>query len=133
MVTNRKLGNTFEAELCETLFQKGFWAHNLAQNQAGQPADVLAARNGVSYLIDCKACSRGRFPFSRIEDNQHTAMKMWEDSGNGVGWFALKSGGHIFMIDYPTMKMLSKKQAGINYSEMCAYGVPLERWISQCK
>ena len=57
MATNKKLGNTFEAELCEILFEEGFWAHNLAQNQAGQPADVLAARNGRTYLIDCKVCS----------------------------------------------------------------------------
>lgn len=133
MATNRKLGNTFEAELCESLFQNGFWAHNLAQNQAGQPADVLAARNGMAYLIDCKVCSRGRFPFSRIEDNQHTAMEAWENSGNGVGWFAIKCGGHIFMIGYDTMKKLSATQAGISYSEMCFYGTVLERWISQCK
>ena len=40
MATNRKLGNTFEAEFCEALYAEGFWVHNMAQNQAGQPADV---------------------------------------------------------------------------------------------
>ena len=41
-MTNKKLGNSFESTFCEILFQQGFWCHNLAQNQAGQPADVIA-------------------------------------------------------------------------------------------
>lgn len=98
MATNKKLGNTFEAELCETLFQKGFWAHNLAQNQAGQPADVLAVRNGVAYLIDCKVCSDNKFALSRVEENQSSAMELWRDSGNGEGWFALKIEDDVVMI-----------------------------------
>ena len=54
MASNRKTGTTFESELCEILSQNGFWAHNLAQNSAGQPADVIAVRNKTAYLIDCK-------------------------------------------------------------------------------
>ena len=65
-MSNRKLGNSFEAELCEILFENGFWVHNLAQNQAGQPADIIAARNKVAYLIDCKVCSGNGFPLSRV-------------------------------------------------------------------
>ena len=57
MVTNRKLGNSFEQALCELLFEKGFWVHNLAQNQAGQPADIIAVINSKPYLIDAKVCS----------------------------------------------------------------------------
>ncbi len=36
MATNKKIGNSFEAEFCEILFQHNFWCHNMAQNQAGQ-------------------------------------------------------------------------------------------------
>lgn len=36
MATNRKIGNSFETEFCELLFQHGFWCHNMAQNAAGQ-------------------------------------------------------------------------------------------------
>lgn len=130
MITpNRKLGNNFESTFCEILFQQGFWCHNLAQNQAGQPADVIAVRNGKSYLIDCKVCSRGRFPFSRIEDNQHCAMSAWQESGNGKGWFALLCSGHIFMLDYETLARLAKTQSSISYSEMCFYGYALEAWV----
>lgn len=128
-MTNKKIGNDFESVFCEILFQQGFWCHNLAQNQAGQPADVIAVRNGKSYLIDCKVCSRGRFPFSRIEDNQHCAMTTWEDSGNGVGWFALLCSDHIFMVDYKTLIQLDKTQSSISYSEMCFHGNALESWV----
>lgn len=128
-MTNKKIGNDFESVFCEILFRQGFWCHNLAQNQAGQPADVIAVRNGKSYLIDCKVCSRGRFPFSRIEDNQHCAMTTWKDSGNGVGWFALLCSDRIFMVDYDTLKKLSWVQSGISYSEMCSNGKILEKWL----
>lgn len=54
MATNRKIGNSFETEFCELLFQHGFWCHNMAQNAAGQPADVIAVKGKTAYLIDCK-------------------------------------------------------------------------------
>lgn len=41
--TNRTVGTRFEDELCELLAEHGWWAHNMAQNQVGQPADVIAA------------------------------------------------------------------------------------------
>lgn len=44
MACNKKLGNNFETEFCEILSAHGFWVHNLAQNQAGQPADVIAVK-----------------------------------------------------------------------------------------
>lgn len=60
MATNRKIGNSFETEFCELLFQHGFWCHNMAQNAAGQPADVIAVKGKTAYLIDCKVCSNNR-------------------------------------------------------------------------
>ena len=60
MATNRKIGNTFETEFCELLFQRGFWCHNMAQNAAGQPADVIAVKNKTAYLIDCTRRIRER-------------------------------------------------------------------------
>lgn len=51
MATNRKIGNSFETEFCELLFQHGFWCHNMAQNAAGQPADVIAVKGKTAYLI----------------------------------------------------------------------------------
>lgn len=53
MATNRKIGNSFETEFCELLFQHGFWCHNMAQNAAGQPADVIAVKGKTAYLMMC--------------------------------------------------------------------------------
>ena len=71
---NKKNGNHFEEEFCELLALHGFWAHNMAQNQVGQPADVIAVKNGIPVLIDCKECETNRFPLSRIEGNQEVTM-----------------------------------------------------------
>ena len=101
-MTNKKLGNSFEAEFCEVLAGSGYWVHNLAQNQAGQPADVIAVKDGKAYLIDCKVCSTAAgFKFSRIEDNQELSMQLWETCGNGTGWFALKLYGCLFRFNRP--------------------------------
>lgn len=133
MATNKKLGNDFETEFCELLHSHGFWVHNMAQNASGQPADVIAVKNGKPYLIDCKVCSRMRFPFSRIEENQSYSMEMWKSSGNGEGWFALKCGGRVFMIPHYTLKSFAAEQSSISYAEMCEYGVQLEKWVKKCE
>ena len=66
---NRKVGTSFERKLCLILSEHGFWCHNLAQNSQGQPFDVIAARNGKTYPIDCKVCSNNLFKLERVETN----------------------------------------------------------------
>lgn len=132
-MSNRKLGNQFEQELCELLSDAGFWTHNLAQNASGQPADVIAARNGKTYLIDCKVCSTRGFALSRMEENQDLSMELWKESGNGEGWFALKVGGHIVMIPHFTMKALSHEKSVLSFTDIMEYGVKLDRWLKKCK
>ena len=129
-MSNKKLGNKFEAEFAEILANEGFWVHLLAQNAAGQPADVIAVKDGEAYLIDCKVCSNGKFPFTRIEDNQEWAMELWRDSGNDNGWFALKFGNDVYMVD-----MAAMKAARIHHSAMTpqladmVYGWTLDEWL----
>lgn len=134
-MNNRKTGNYFEQELCELLFEKGFWVHNLAQNQAGQPADIIAVICKTAYLIDAKVCADDTFKFSRIEANQESAMDLWRDCGNGSGWFALFIRGEVWLLSYSTIErakaILEKTQ--ITYDELLEYGVPLEEWVEKCK
>lgn len=132
MATNRKIGNSFETEFCELLFQHGFWCHNMAQNAAGQPADVIAVKNKTAYLIDCKVCSNNRFPLSRVEENQHFAMETWKACGNGEGWFALKVEDEIIMIPHFSMVALSYEKSTLNLTDIREYGTPLERWLKKC-
>lgn len=133
-MSNKKLGNSFESELCETLFEHGFWTHNLAQNQAGQPADVIAVRNKVAYLIDCKVCSGQGFPLNRVEENQDSSMTLWRECGNGEGWFALRTGDNILMVSHFVIRRFTDKgKSQLTQAEIYGCGIPLKRWIEQCK
>ena len=132
-MNNRKMGNSFEDELCNILSEHGFWVHNMAQKKSGQPADVIATKNKASYLIDAKVCSNNEFPFSRIEENQDLAMDMWKECGNGLGWFALKLGSQIYMINHYIMKAYRNKQSSLSAKEIFELGMPLERWVKKCR
>lgn len=127
--TNKKSGNDFEKELCEMLSEWGFWCHNMAQNAAGQPADVIAVKGKTAYLIDCKVCSNNRFSLSRVEENQHLAMEWWKQCGNGEAWFALKVNDEIIMIPHFSMVTLSYEKSALNLTDIREYGTPLERWL----
>lgn len=132
-MSNRKIGNAFEQEFCDMLSPYGFWATCLKQSNSGQPADVLAARNGKAYLIDCKVCSNGYFPLSRVEENQDLAMTAWKACGNGDGWFALKVGEQVYMIPHFTIMAYANNQSRLSYSEILECGKPLEKWVAKCK
>jgi len=134
MNTNKKDGNNFESFFCSLLFSNGFWAHNLAQNQTGQPADVLAARNGKAYLIDCKVCGKNGFAFYRIEENQDTSMTMWKERGNGTGWFAFKLPDEsIWLIPHIALMGYEKVKSSLSVKEIQLYGQLFEKWVEKCK
>ena len=130
-MSNKKLGNSFESELCEILSMYGFWCHNLAQNSAGQPADVIAVRNGNAYLIDCKVCSTNKgFALDRMEDNQNLAMELWDECGNGQGWFAMKlPTGDIIMLPHFCIKAHKHRQSHLSPGEIFELGKPIEKWV----
>lgn len=134
-ITNKKLGNDFECEFCEILFEKGFWIHNIAQTQVGQPADIIAVRKGKAFLIDCKVCTSNRFTLSRVEDNQHLSMDLWRDCDNGEPWFSIKLGNDIYMVTHWNIKaLLNSGQSSMNEQDLHEYGVPLDKWLKkQCK
>lgn len=128
-MSNKKIGNDFENEFCEILSENGFWVHNFAQNQAGQPADVIAVRDGGSFLIDCKVCITGRFQLNRIEENQQLAMQHWVDTGNEEAWFALKIENCIVMMRYSDLMLLKTVQSSLNKSEILKHGVMFGKWV----
>ena len=131
-MTNKKIGNDFESDFCKILFENGFWTHNLAQNASGQPADVIAARNGKTYLIDCKVCSNRGFALSRMEENQDLSMELWKDTGNGDGWFALKvEEEEIVMIPHLSIKSFMRKKSVLNLTDIREYGTPLYKWVKK--
>lgn len=107
---NRTVGERFEEELCERLAEYGWWSHNLAQNQVGQPADVIAVKNDIAVLIDCKACANDKFALSRIEGNQEGAMTLWGARGNRECYFAMKlTNGEIYMVHFEDLMKMEKE------------------------
>ena len=134
-MSNKKIGNQFESELCEILSMYGFWCHNLAANAAGQPADVIAVKNGRAYLIDCKVCSTDKgFALDRVEENQELAMSLWYDCGNGIAWFAMKlPTGDIFMVPHFVIKAYQNHQSYLSPGEIYEVGKPIEKWVMKCR
>ena len=133
-MTNKKLGNDFEQELCEKLSEYGFWCHSMAMNKSGQPADIIAVRNKQAYLIDAKVVSSPRgFALSRVEENQDLAMDLWAQRGNGQGWFALKVKDEIYMIPHLIIKSLMISHSSIPIPEIHNIGKSLEKWVKKCK
>lgn len=96
---NRINGNRFESELCELLAKHGYWVHNMAQNKAGQPTDIIAVKHGLALLIDAKLCKDDVFSFERVEDNQRGSMMMWLEKVRNPAFFACKvSTGRIYVV-----------------------------------
>ncbi len=127
--SNKKLGNLFEREFCEILAQHGFWVHNLTQNANGQPADIIAVRNGQAYLIDCKVCSNDKFALSRIEENQYFAMNLWEDCGNLPCLFSFKTSEGIYIMSKWCIQKVQQHRQYVRLVDMQTYGETLEGWL----
>ena len=131
--TNKKLGNDFEAELCEMLAEHGYWVHNFAMNKAGQPADIIAVKNKKAYLIDAKVCSKGSFKVSRKEENQELSMTLWNDCGNGQGWFALKLDEGVIMIPHFCIQAFTNYKGEMSREDIVGCGKPFEKWVKACR
>jgi len=134
-MTNKKMGNDFETLFCKILRSHGFWAHNFAQKKEGQPADVIASRNGRPALIDCKVCSTERgFRLDRREENQLLAMDLWCKTGNGIGWFALNFDDEIIMVSAPVLNRLSGLRSYITLKDIEEnLHIKLKGWIDLWK
>jgi len=126
---NKKLGNDFEQELCRILADAGYWTHNFANRKNGQPADIIAVRNGKAYLIDAKECTREIFPLKRMEYNQELSMGLWIECGNTTPYFALKARNEIYMVDYTVMDLIRKGKKQLNLEDMNKYGTRLATWL----
>lgn len=132
-MNNKKIGSCFEQELCEKLSEYGFWVHSMRQDNSGQPADIMAVKNKIAYLIDAKVCSNDSFPFSRVEENQDLAMELWKECGNGIGWFAFKLHSQIYMISHYTIIAYRNQQSSLSAKEIFELGIPIEKWVKKCK
>ena len=130
-MSNKSTGTKFEKEFAAALADHWFWVHLFQDNQNGQPCDVVAARNGETYLFDCKECQGEFFLLKRMEENQYNAMKLFELAGNGKGMFAIRFRKEkIFLIEYDRLEEM--RTAGfkrINETVCRTQGKDLEEWF----
>lgn len=134
-MSNRSVGTGFETQFCEILSKHSFWAHNMAQRAEGQPADVIAAKDGTAFLIDCKVCEKDYFRLDRVEENQELAMRKWLACGNLGAYFAIKllTTGEIFMVPFPEIRRLRlNKVKSLKRKDLIMYAT-LEMWLRSRK
>ena len=130
-MSNKSTGTQFENEFADILAENRFWVHNFQDNKNGQPCDVIASKNGKSFLFDCKDCETKFFRLRRMEENQLNAMTLFEMYGNEPGMFAIRfPAGHIYLVGYRILKEM--RDAGFKKVDetICAIqGVRLEKWL----
>lgn len=107
--SNKKIGTDFERELVEVLSQKGYWVHFITPNANGsQPFDIIASKNDIPIVADCKTSSKKWFHFTRLEDNQVMAFELWFKTGNKNAFIFVKYNDEIYQIPYRMLKGLEK-------------------------
>lgn len=131
-MNNRLNGMSFEHAFAKKLHDNGFWVHLLTQNVAGQPADVIAVRDGHVWLFDCKDCRNDSFSLSRIESNQELAMRMFADAAETTPMFALKMSDAVYMLPYRaalTQRNVHERKSLSKY--WCqTHLITLKEWLS---
>lgn len=80
-MSNKSEGSDYEKYIAKKSYDLGFFAHLLQGNKAGQPFDLVIARNEKAAFIDCKVCHEKNFPLKRIEPNQHSAFQLLQKFG----------------------------------------------------
>lgn len=111
-MSNKSNGTAFERRFAQILSERGFWVHRLQDNRNGQPFDVIAVKDGEALAFDCKDCGYEGFPLRRIEENQITAMGLWQDCGNREGLFALNLPSGIRILAYTAAISLVENGVG---------------------
>lgn len=132
-MNNKQAGTNFEKAFASILAEKWFWVHPFQDNRNGQPCDIIAAKNGHTYLFDCKDCQGDYFQLSRMEENQYNAMRLFELTGNSKGMFAIRfKDGDIYLLEYDKIKELQTADFKRINSTVChTQGTSLEEWLEQ--
>lgn len=111
-MNNKRRGMTFESEFAQLLSKHGFWAR-LDKGKA-QTCDILASRNNISYLFECKTTCKNYFNMTRVEDNQSMSRLRFAECGNTEAYFVfLVNGEDIYLSKEP----IKKPSDGISFDD----------------
>lgn len=108
-MNNKKLGTEFEREVVKLLSQKGYWVHFITPDAKGsQPFDIIASKDNIPIVLDCKTSATKYFPYSRLEENQVMAFELWLNKGNKYAFVAIKYKENVYLLSYRLIKGLKK-------------------------
>lgn len=123
MLLNKKNGTNFENDYALFLNRLGYWVSPFpGKNYSNsQPADLIACKNNIPYLIDCKIVEnvRGIFQFERIERNQRLANKMYKKFGNHCYFLVFLWNNCIYEIELDSINLKEKSLCLKNYIPVC--------------
>lgn len=108
-MNNKKLGTEFEREVVTLLSQQGYWVHFITPDASGkQPFDIVASKDNIPIVADCKTSSTKWFNSSRLEDNQVMAFNLWFRTGNRYAFVFVKYNDKVYQIPYRMIAGLKK-------------------------
>lgn len=75
-----------------------------------QPADIIAIKNNIATLIECKNLGNktGVFNFNRIEANQFLAYKKFKEKNNTNMIIAIKWDNKVYFINFDLLQFFNK-------------------------
>ena len=75
-----------------------------------QPADIVAIKNNIATLIECKNLDNksGKFPLSRIESNQWLAYKKLKECHNSNMVLSILWDNKIYFVNFDLLQFFNK-------------------------
>ena len=108
-MNNKRLGTEFEREVVTLLSKRGYWVHFITPDARGsQPFDIIASKDNIPLVADCKTSVKKWFSISRLEENQIMAFELWLKRGNTKAFIFIKYNEKIYQIPYRMLKGLQR-------------------------
>lgn len=96
-------GNNAESFVAQELSKKGAWVGDFNKGNTGaQPFDQIAITDKYTLCYDVKHCSKDRFDFNRVEENQKLSLGYINslDNANVFEGFAIVYESIIYWLSY---------------------------------
>lgn len=101
---NHEIGKITEFKAAEFFSDKGYWVYQCPKTEAGQPADLIIAKNNIITLVEVKHCKNNRFTLNRIEPNQLSTYDFYKTKGNTNHKILIKFKKGVYMMDFGYIK-----------------------------
>ena len=112
-IINKKLGNSFENDFANYLSNNNYWVHLIAgaSYTGSQPCDVIAVKDNIIQLFDCKTLNdkTTKFPIHRIEENQRLAYNRFKKFNKNSDFsLAILWKNNLYYIEFSTIDFNGK-------------------------